>query len=96
MEDNDKHLLMNAFNDHFFEFIEDIESVFSTDASIKRVKNALVLIKKMNPSIITKIWYKYIVLPLDKIFPFCVQNGHRLQVVLSKLALVNCSFPINL
>lgn len=65
MEDNDKHLLMNAFNDHFFEFIEDIESVFSTDASIKRVKNALVLIKKMNPSIITKIWYKYIVLKYE-------------------------------
>ncbi len=65
MVDSDKNLLMNAFNDHYFEFIDDIESVFVTDESIKRVKNALLLIKKMNPSIIIKIWYRYIVLKYE-------------------------------
>ena len=57
---NDKSLLMNAFNDHFFEFIDDIESVFMNDSSIKKVKSALTLIRKMNPSLIIKIWHKYI------------------------------------
>ena len=66
MVDNDKNLIMNAFNDHFFEFICDIESVFITDSSIKRVKSALMIIKKMNPSLIIKIWYNYIVLNYDK------------------------------
>ena len=57
---NDKSLLMNAFNDHFFEFIDDIESVFINDLSIKKVKSALTLIRKMNPALIIKIWHKYI------------------------------------
>jgi hypothetical protein len=56
----DKSLLMNAFNDHFFEFVDDIESVFMNDLSIKRVKSALTLIRKMNPALIIKIWHKYI------------------------------------
>ena len=56
----DKSLLMNAFNDHFFEFVDDIESVFMNDSSIKRVKSALTLIRKMNPALIIKIWHKYI------------------------------------
>lgn len=66
MVDNDKNLLMIAFNDHFFEFVCDIESVFITDSSIKRVKSALMMIKKMNPSLIIKIWYNYIVLNYEK------------------------------
>ena len=40
-DSSDKSLLMNAFNDHFFEFVEDIESVFVNDLSIKKVKSAL-------------------------------------------------------
>lgn len=65
-DSNDKSLLMNAFNDHFFEFLEDIESVFVNDSSIKKVKSALTLIKKMNPALIVKIWYKYIVINYEK------------------------------
>lgn len=63
---NDKSLLINAFNDHFFEFIDDIESVFINDSSIKKVKSALTLIRKMNPSLIIKIWYNYIVSNYEK------------------------------
>ena len=66
MVENDKNLLMNAFNDHFFEFVCDIESVFINDSSIKRVKSALLIIKKMNPSLIIKIWYNYVVLNYEK------------------------------
>ena len=66
VDNSDKSLLMNAFNTHFFEFIDDIESVFVNDVSIKKVKSALQIIKKMNPSLIIKIWYKYIVLNYEK------------------------------
>jgi len=63
---NDKSLLVNAFNDHFFEFVDDIESVFINDASIKRVKSALILIRKMNPALTIKIWHKYVALNYEK------------------------------
>ena len=62
---SDKSLLLTAFNNQFFEFVDDVESVFYEDASIKKVKSALQLIKKMNPSMIIKIWYKYISLPYE-------------------------------
>ena len=58
--DNDKTLLMNAFNTQLFEFFDDIECIFTEDSSVKKAKNALLIIKKMNPSLIIKIWYVYI------------------------------------
>jgi hypothetical protein len=65
LPNSDKSLILTAFNNQLFEFIDDVESVFYEDASIKKVKSALQLIKKMNPSMIIKIWYKYIALPYD-------------------------------
>jgi hypothetical protein len=58
--DNDKTLLMNAFNTQLFEFFDDIECIFTEDTSVKKAKNALLIIKKLNPSLIIKIWYVYI------------------------------------
>ena len=59
-ESSDKSLLLNAFNTQFFDFIEDIEHVFSEDSSIKKAKTALTLIKKVNPALIIKIWFTYV------------------------------------
>ena len=64
--ESDTYLILTAFNNQFFEFLDDVESVFYDDASIKKVKSALQLIRKMNPSMIIKIWYKYITLPYEK------------------------------
>ena len=64
--ESDKYLILTAFNNQFFEFVDDVECVFYDDASIKKVKSALQLIRKMNPSMIIKIWYKYITLPYEK------------------------------
>lgn len=58
--DNDKSLLMNAFNTQLFEFFDDIECIITEDTSVKKAKNALLVIKKVNPSLIIKIWYVYI------------------------------------
>lgn len=60
-EKSDKSILLTAFNTQFYDFLDDIESVFMNDNGIKRAKNALVLIKKVNPSLVIKLWYKYIV-----------------------------------
>lgn len=58
---SDKSILLTAFNTQFYDFLDDIESVFMNDNGIKRAKNALVLIKKVNPALVIKLWYKYIV-----------------------------------
>lgn len=60
-EKSDKSILLTAFNTQFYDFLDDIESVFMNDGAIKRAKNALILIKKVNPALVIKLWYKYIV-----------------------------------
>ena len=53
--------LLTAFNDHFVEFLSDIQRVFPEDVDILTAKNALLTIRKTNPKIIVKIWSKFIV-----------------------------------
>jgi len=52
---------VNIFNDHFVEFVQDIQNVFPTDTDIATAKNTILLIKKVNPKMIVKIWKTYIV-----------------------------------
>ena len=53
--------LLTAFNDHFTEFVDDIQSVFPNDPDILTAKNSFGAIRKANPKLIIKIWNKYIV-----------------------------------
>jgi hypothetical protein len=53
--------LLSAFNDHFMEFVSDIQSIFPEDTDIATAKNSLLLIRKANPKMIIKIWNSYIV-----------------------------------
>ena len=52
--------LLTAFNDHFLEFVNDIQSVFPEDHDILIAKNALIAIRKANPKMIIKIWKTFI------------------------------------
>jgi len=52
--------LVTVFNDHFSEFVNDIQSVFPDDADILTAKNALLAIRKANPKLLVKIWIKYV------------------------------------
>jgi len=52
--------ILSAFNDHFLEFLNDIQSVFPEDADILTAKNALTAIRKANPKMIVKIWRAFI------------------------------------
>jgi hypothetical protein len=55
--------LVTVFNDHFAEFVSDIQSIFPEDVDILTAKNALIAIRKANPKLIVKIWLKYVVMP---------------------------------
>jgi hypothetical protein len=53
--------ILTAFNDHFFEFLNDVQNVFPQDTDILTAKNALLTVRKANPKMIVKIWNAYIV-----------------------------------
>ena len=53
--------LVSVFNDHFNEFVNDIQSVFPEDHDILVAKNSFLAIKKANPKLIVKIWHLYII-----------------------------------
>lgn len=48
--------LTTAFNNHFFEFVDDIQAVFPDDPDIRSVKNALTMVRKANPKMLVKMW----------------------------------------
>ena len=52
--------ILTAFNDHFIDFLNDVQSVFPEDPDILSAKNALILIRKANPKMIVKIWKAFI------------------------------------
>lgn len=52
--------ILTAFNDHFLDFLNDVQSVFPEDVDILTAKNALTAIRKANPKMIVKIWKVYI------------------------------------
>ena len=52
--------ILTAFNDHFSEFLNDVQCVFPEDADILAAKNALTAIRKANPKMIVKIWKAFI------------------------------------
>ena len=63
--------ILTAFNDHFVEFISDVQSVFPENADVLTAKNSLIMIRKANPKMIIKIWRSNIV---DK-YKSQIENG---------------------
>jgi hypothetical protein len=55
------HNILTAFNDHFVEFISDVQSVFPENVDVLTAKNSLMMIRKANPKMIIKIWKQNIV-----------------------------------
>ena len=53
-------IILTAFNDHFMDFLNDIQSVFPEDSDILTAKNGLIAIRKANPKMIVKIWKTFI------------------------------------
>jgi hypothetical protein len=67
----DKSTILRAFNKHFFDFLEDIKNVLSENNEIAFAITSFDTIKRANPTIIIKTWYKFIFLPYAEI----IDNG---------------------
>lgn len=55
--------LVSVFNDHFSDFVNDIQSVFPDDPDILTAKNAFIAIRKANPKLLVRIWTNYVYTP---------------------------------
>jgi hypothetical protein len=53
--------IITAFNNHFFEFVEDVQNAFPNNADILITKNTFTTARKANPKMIVRIWKKYVV-----------------------------------
>jgi hypothetical protein len=53
--------ILPAFNDHFVEFITDIQEVFPENHDIAVAKNTVLAIRKANPRMIIKLWTTFVV-----------------------------------
>jgi len=53
--------ILTGFNDHFLEFVMDIETTFPDDVDILTAKNAFLTARKANPKLIVKVWKLYVV-----------------------------------
>lgn len=58
--------ILKAFNDHFIEFVSDVQTVFPENVDLLAAKNAFVAIRKANPKIIIKIFNAQVVMPYQK------------------------------
>ena len=90
--------ILKAFNDHFFEFIDDIQRVFPDDNDIASGKNALISIRKMNPKLIITVFKTNVVKKyrteitkgdlkffIDKCYNSDLSNNKNNELILSKI-----------
>lgn len=63
----DKRKVLIAFNNHFFEFVDDILKVFPDDNDLKTAKSILLKLKKSNTKIIINIFIKCVLIYKDEI-----------------------------
>ncbi len=51
---------ITLFNNHFVEFLTDVENVFPEDVDIKTAKTSVLFLQKNNPSLLIKVWKKHV------------------------------------
>jgi len=56
----DKSTTLRAFNKHFFDFLDDIISIFPDKKEIINAKSSFEIIKRANPTAIVKAWNKHV------------------------------------
>jgi len=63
----DKPTLSRAFNTHLTEFLADIINIYPNNSDIIQAKSTFETIKKANPAIMVKAWFKHVYLPYKDI-----------------------------
>jgi hypothetical protein len=67
----DKSTLLRTFNNHLFEFIDDVIRIFPDNMDIQTAKLSFQTIKKANPTAIVKVWYSHLYMPYREV----IDNG---------------------
>jgi len=60
-QEDHKIMILSGFNEHFVEFLSDLQMVFPENLDIKAVKNSMTLMRKINKKSIIKHWYYSVV-----------------------------------
>ena len=68
----DKSQILKGFNDHFVEFVEDIERVFPNDNDISTVEASFIQMRKANPKLVIKAFNEYFL----KIYRVEIEDGN--------------------
>ncbi len=58
-------VILKAFNNHFDEFVADIQSIFPDNKDVLTAKNSLSMLRKTNPKTLIMLWNQYIVSKYD-------------------------------
>jgi len=56
----DKSTTLRAFNKHFFDFLDDIISIFPEKEELINARTSFDVIKRANPTAIAKAWNKHV------------------------------------
>ena len=64
-------IILKAFNKQFFDFLTDIINIFPENEHLLTSKEYFESIKKMNPTLIIKVWHNYICTPYNE----KIENG---------------------
>lgn len=56
-----------AFNKLFFDFLDDIVSIYPDNKDISSARTSFASFKQMNPTIIIKSWFKFVYTPYREI-----------------------------
>ena len=68
---SDKSTLLRAFNTLFFDFLNDIITIFPENTDIAVAKTTFETIKKANPTVILKAWHMFVYTPYQEV----IQSG---------------------
>lgn len=63
----DKSTLSRAFNSHLIEFFDDISRIYPENQDIIKAKSSFETLKKANPSLIVKAWFKKVYTPYQSV-----------------------------
>lgn len=68
----DKGSVSKAFNKLFFDFLEDIKTIFPDNSDITYAKNSFETIKSLNTTALIKAWYGHVYVP----YSTEIENGN--------------------
>jgi len=82
----DKTTILRAFNNHLFEFLDDITQILPDNKDISSARTFFEITKKANPSIIIKLWHTLVYTPYSELIEkgdinFFLEKNYESDVV---------------